>query len=757
MSNSHIGKDDLTRMWQEAELYEAQGLYDHAILVYQNILTGEPDNRKARAKIVHIQFLRKMEETSASRGSPSDDLSPRLALDLGVAYMGMSLYEEALEEFRKALASSPAFHADLFRYSATCLIQLEKVDETRGLWDEILADRTLTLSEKGGIISDLVSSFVEQGLVTMARNLLSRVSDDQKGFIENYDQILDALSSVDTELNLEVLVEDVETGKIYREPVVGDSTGLDEDKAPSTPPGPPVEEPPSEISLKTSVSYSVDNKNWREGTSSRLSYGWILLDLPERVAPGASLALQIHLPFPEDSEPVWVISRASETSPKGQGDKAGLVKAQFVSFLPGGEVTLKTFIDRALRDPSFLEQREEFSTSVFADLELDAIRSMETALLPEFGNETALLPAEDQPGGSEAIPPTERQAQPRVRFACECGHVHVVPRRYVGREGKCANCGNIVKVPDADTRTDSLADQLIGRTVGGCRLFYKIGGGGMGGVFKGQHIALDIPVAVKVLHAHLADKDPIFVKRFIREARSAAKMQHPNIVGVMNVGLEDGHHYLIMPYVDGGNAASMLARIGRFSVDKVLQIAFEITRALSVAEENNILHRDIKPANILFTKKGEATLADLGLAKNYLDSQDSGITQTGIACGTPLYFSPEQAKGARNLDIRSDFYSLGITLYHFLNGSPPFHGESAYVIFQKHVHEPLPPFKDVDPPVPDSVFKLLQKMTAKNRDERFANTQELLEALEKIQDELRTPGKPTKKGLLERLGIKRAR
>ncbi len=209
MSNSHIGKEDLPRMWQEAELYEAQGLYDHAILVYQNILTGEPDNRKAQAKIVHIQFLRRMEETTASKGSPSDDLSPRLALDLGVAYMGMNLYEEALEEFRKALASSPAFHADLFRYSATCLIRLEKVEETRGLWDEILADRTLTLSEKGGIISDLVSAFVEQGLVTLARNLLTKVSDDQKRFIENYDQILDALSSVDTELNLEVLVEDV--------------------------------------------------------------------------------------------------------------------------------------------------------------------------------------------------------------------------------------------------------------------------------------------------------------------------------------------------------------------------------------------------------------------------------------------------------------------------------------------------------------------------------------------------------------------
>lgn len=279
----------------------------------------------------------------------------------------------------------------------------------------------------------------------------------------------------------------------------------------------------------------------------------------------------------------------------------------------------------------------------------------------------------------------------------------------------------------------------------------------MGGVFKGHHIALDIPVAVKVLHAHLADKDPIFVKRFIREARSAAKLQHPNVVGVMNVGLEDGRHYLVMPYVGGGNAATMLARLGRFPVDKVLEIAFDVTHALSVAEENNILHRDIKPANILFNNKGRATLADLGLAKNYLDSQDSGITQTGIACGTPLYFSPEQAKGARNLDIRSDIYSLGITLYHLLNGSPPFHGESAYVIFQKHVHEPLPPFKESDPPISDSVFKLLQKMTAKKPEDRFANTPELLEALEKLRDELRPPTMAAKKGWLERLGLKRAR
>jgi tetratricopeptide (TPR) repeat protein len=756
MSNSHNGKDDLSRMWQEAELYEAQGLYDHAVLVYQSVLAGEPQNRKARAKIVHIQFLKKMEETTASRGSLADDLSPRLALDLGVAYMGMNLYDEALEEFRKALATSPAFHADLFRYSATCLIRLERVDETRGLWDQILADRTLTLSEKGGIISDIVSAFVEQGFAILAHNLLSRVSEDQKHFIENYDQILGALSSIDDDVSgSQAPVEDVETGKIYSEPLAEDSTTGEDEVEVRRPSGPPPKEPTTEISLKAPVSYSVDNKNWKEGTSSRLSYGWVLLDLPERVAPGDSLALQIHLPSQESKEPVWVISRVSESA-AGQDDEASRVKAQFVSFLPGGEVALKTFVDRALQDPSVTDQGDAFSTSVFAELELDAVRSMEADLLPELSRETALLSTEDHSEVIDAIPPLDRQA-PRIKFACECGHIHVLPRRYAGREGKCAKCGKVIKVPDADTRPDSLSDQLIGQTVGGCRLFYKIGGGGMGGVFKGRHIALDIPVAVKVLHAHLADKDPIFVKRFIREARSAAKMQHPNVVGVMNVGLEDGRHYLVMPYVGGGNAASMLAKLGRFPVDKVLSVAFDIARALSVAEENNILHRDIKPANILFTKKGEATLADLGLAKNYLDSQDSGITQTGIACGTPLYFSPEQAKGARNLDIRSDFYSLGITLYHLLNGSPPFHGESAYVIFQKHVHEPLPPFKPTDPPIPDSVFKLLQKMTAKKPEDRFANTTELIEALEKLRDELRTPDKTTKKGWLEKLGLKRAR
>ncbi len=136
----------------------------------------------------------------------------------------MSLYDEALEEFKKALASTPAFHADLFRYPRHVFIQLEKIDEMRGLWNQILADRTVTLGEKGGIVSDIVSALVRTGPCGSAHTLLSGVSDDQKRFIENYEQILNALSSVGNVSAIQALVEDVEAGKVHPEPPAVDST-----------------------------------------------------------------------------------------------------------------------------------------------------------------------------------------------------------------------------------------------------------------------------------------------------------------------------------------------------------------------------------------------------------------------------------------------------------------------------------------------------------------------------------------------------
>jgi eukaryotic-like serine/threonine-protein kinase len=791
MTDSYAGKDQTNRIWQEAEFYENQGLYDHAILLYQNILAREPDNRKVQAKIVQVQFAKRMEETTASRSADTGELSPRLVLDLGVAYMEMGLYAEALDEFKKALKPSPLFRTEILRFTAMCLIHMNKVDEAEKIINQLLDDRTLTLTERGGLFADCIELYLESGLNEHARELFLRIPEDHKKMVRDYERLEKSVSRPASKGTLEIEVEDEETGRVYTEPL--DFDALDEDEEESgeegwtgratSPPEKRTEtrhpEMEQSIPVKAPVSYSLDNKTWRDGVVSRLSADWALVHLPEKIDLGESLVLQLHLPT-GGNEPVWVISRVSRHISGGKANTSAGTKVQFSSFLPGGESILKSFIDEVVRDPSVLSEnqiaavglRRNESTEVFASLEAAAVRALEADVLPELDNDTVLIGREERASVTTgAAAEKEREGVPKIRFACECGQVHIVPLDTVGRKGKCGNCGRAMTVPVVDMRPDSLAIQIIGKNVGGCRLLYKIGGGGMGGVFKGHHIALDIAVAVKILHAHLADKDPVFIKRFIREARAAAKLQHPNIVGVMNVGFEDGLHFLVMPFVGGGNAAAMLARIGKYPVEKVMRIAIDIARALTVAEENGVLHRDIKPANILFTTKGDAMLADLGLAKSYADVQDSGITQTGIACGTPLYFSPEQAKGSPRLDIRSDIYSLGITLYHLLNGVPPFTGESAYVIFQKHVHEPLPPFRDLDPPIPDSVFRTLQKMTAKDPNQRFSNCTEMLTALEALRDEILAPPKPStsppqpksiskshsksKKGILERLGIKR--
>ena len=662
MSEPQSPLSDIDRMMQEAGLYETQGLFDHAALVYQSILNKTPDNRKAQAKLVQLQFNQQMAESSDFYATSPEELSPRLALDLGLAYMGMNLYSEALKEFRKPLRSSPTIKNELLRYAAVCLIRLHQFDDAKKVADRLLSDAGLTAEEKGDIIEETVGVFLEEGQLNLALTLLEGLSDDQRRLVKDYDQIMERLSSPTARQRFEVEILDTDTGETYTERI-----GLD----------------PSE---------------WED--------------------------LKATQEIRQDSESVL----AAQDRPANSHNQTNRPQDLFS--------TLEERVVRSM-EAEFLSETPFDDLTVFSDRE----------------------PAKEDWSRSTAEKPSE--TFPRVRFACECGQVHVLLTRNVGRKGKCGNCGRILEVPLTDTRADSLAETVVGKIVGGCRILHKIGGGGMGGVFKAYHTALDIPVAVKILHSHLAEKDPIFIKRFIREARAAAKLQHPNIVGVMNVGFEDGLHFLVMPYVGGGSAASMLAKVGRFPAERVLRIGMEIARALTVAEEHNILHRDVKPANILFTTRGEAMLADLGLAKSYMESQDSGITQTGIACGTPLYFSPEQAKGAAKLDIRSDIYSLGITLYHLINGSPPFKGESAYVIFQKHVHESLPPFTNFKPPIPDAVFRLLQKMTAKKPDDRFATAQELLTALDNLRVELaradeQPPAKPPRKGLLERLGIRRS-
>ncbi len=621
----------------------------------------------------------------------------------------------------------------------------------------------------------MIEIFVREDRPDSAQEMLQLIPDEIKKFVKEYDKAQAALNAA-TSAHHSLASPDGQPLSVYGyQPRIPASSVAETDKHGARE---ELKQMETSIPLSLQIRYSFDNKHWLNGMLSQLSADWALIHLPAEPLVGDSLVLQIHLPTKIAGDPVWVLARITQTVSEIQSSFADYPvgsRAEFVAFLPGGEVILKAFIDEVVKDPSIITKSSDVDVSgyteravgIYNELQEEAARVLESDFTEE--------PVPDSQAQREATHPSEKvlakersiglsdvESGSKIRFACECGQVHVVPRQTVGRKGKCHNCRRPLKVPQVDTRADRLSEQFTGKVIGGCRLLFKIGGGGMGGVFRAYHIGLDIPVAVKILYSHLADRDPIFVKRFFREARSAAKLQHPNIVGVMNVGFESGIHYLIMPFVGGGSAASWLARLGRMPVDKVLQIGIEIAEALSVAEEHNLLHRDIKPANILFNARGEAMLADLGLVKSYIDSQDSGVTQTGIACGTPLYFSPEQAKGTRRLDIRSDIYSLGITLYHLLNGSPPFTGESAFVIFQKHVHDPLPRFKAFEPPVPEPVFDLLQKMTAKNPDERFRSAREVIKALEDMKAVLlrrRTPATaplPKKKTWLERLGLKKS-
>lgn len=783
MTNIDSPKSEIDRMWEEAELYEKQGLIPHALDKYRSILQKDPDNKRAQIKIVQVQFTQKMESETGAPVSPQDSLSPRQALDLGIAYMGMNLYSEALDEFRKAVDGSPAVRTDLLRHMATCYVHLDRPEDSQAAIEELLRSPNLSPSERGEIISETVSLYLDNYLPAEAGDLLAEVSEEQAASIPDYDDLIDRLSAMnDNTTQVDVYIEDEDTGEIYKAEQVGDDEGIDYEELgeaeivddESTGPVEPA------IPLRALVSFSVDDETWHEGTSSQLAADWALIKSRTPLRKGESVLLRIFLPSEEEQAPVSVITRVRAVEPREDEPNVLMVRLQFNSFFPGGEARLKAFIDRVVQDPSILDTAVR-STSVFQAatsaerfqaLEEEALKEMERRELAEPA-ETRLMSPESQaeaiaaggPSGQKAIPEFDddiavndhRVSSSRlIQFACECGQVHSVPRTRVGHKGKCANCARDMTVPIVDVKPDSMTDQVIGKVVGGSRILYKIGGGGMGGVFRGYHLALDIPVAVKILYAHLAEKDQVFIKRFIREARATARLQHPNIVGVMNVGFEDGLHYIIMPFVGGGSAASLINRVGRVGLDHFFEIAIQITSALILAEENNILHRDIKPANILFTDRGEVKLADLGLAKNYTEV-DTSITQTGIACGTPLYFSPEQAKGAQDLDIRSDIYSLGITLYHMLEGSPPFKGDSAYVIFQKHVNEDLPPFTVTDPPIPGPVFRLLARMTAKQREERFESAKELLEVLEALRDDLIHGNKSgPKRGLLERLGIKRA-
>ncbi|MFH1422506.1 MAG: protein kinase, partial [Planctomycetota bacterium] len=274
------------------------------------------------------------------------------------------------------------------------------------------------------------------------------------------------------------------------------------------------------------------------------------------------------------------------------------------------------------------------------------------------------------------------------------------------------------------------AGRLVGQTIGGYKLLQKIGTGGMGSVYKAVQLSMNRIVAFKVLSTKLS-KDSNFVARFMREARSAGTLNHPNIVRVYDIGTDKGIYFISMEYVEGETLFGILSSENRLEPVHALKITLQVAHALKHAQKHNIVHRDIKPENIMIDKDGHVKLADMGLAKQ-LGNQDASITVHGEAIGSPHYMSPEQIDDTASVDQRADIYSLGATLYHILTGAPPFDDKTGMDALASVVHEELVFTPEHDTFIPVQISQLVKKMTAKDPCSRHQTATLLVTDIEKI-------------------------
>jgi len=308
---------------------------------------------------------------------------------------------------------------------------------------------------------------------------------------------------------------------------------------------------------------------------------------------------------------------------------------------------------------------------------------------------------------------------------------------------RCKTCGTTFKLADDASRkgaervlvesaagepVEIAGDPLIGTQIGQHRILERLGAGGMSTVYKAEHLGLRRLSAIKILHEDLLQRSSKAVALFMREARSAAALSHPNIVAVHNVGEVDGRHFIEMELVEGTSLRERLAEQGRLSIGEATRVVRETAEALAAAHAQRIVHRDIKPGNLLLDSENTVKVADFGLAKNV--EEDVEITKEAKAViGTAAYMSPEQCDG-KPQDHRSDIYSLGVSYFFLVTGELPFRSASALSVMLKHKTEPAPDPRGYVPGVPDVVCRIIAKTMAKAPEDRYASCEELIRDLD---------------------------
>src|SRR5262245_39783973 len=264
-------------------------------------------------------------------------------------------------------------------------------------------------------------------------------------------------------------------------------------------------------------------------------------------------------------------------------------------------------------------------------------------------------------------------------------------------------------------------EELLGKKY---KILSKIGSGGFGDVYLGEHLALRRKVAIKILHGTYSAQQDL-VKRFQREARSAASLSHPNIIDIYDVGEGEGLYYFVMKYIEGETLAQRMQHTPLTHPESV-HIIRQVADALAYAHENDVVHRDIKPANVMLDAFNRALLMDFGVARVQFEGN---LTRTGTILGTPHYLPPEQPLG-KPVDGRSDIYSLGIMFYEMLSGRLPFQDDNSISLIFKHINETPPQILTLVPELHPELSKILHRMIEKNPDNRFQHAGEIADALQ---------------------------
>ena len=268
-------------------------------------------------------------------------------------------------------------------------------------------------------------------------------------------------------------------------------------------------------------------------------------------------------------------------------------------------------------------------------------------------------------------------------------------------------------------------------------LIEKIGEGGMAVVYKGKDRLLNRYVAIKILRPEYT-KDEQFIESFKRESQASARLSHPNIVGVYDVGKEGNIHFIVMELIEGKVLSEVIKEKGRIEYKEAINIIRQVASALSLAHKNQIIHRDIKPHNILITNTGVAKLADFGIAKAV--SAATIVGGSNKIMGSVHYFSPEQARGSY-VDERSDIYSLGIVLYEMLTGKVPFDGDNPVSIALMHINDPMPSVIKEVPGIPPQLEKIINKATEKYQSNRYKDVDDMIRDLDDIEFITKVMGK----------------